>query len=190
MMSDDDKEILESLRYRRNEGYDHAASARRANGIRSFILMSKEEREKHIADRKHAYKIYGQGTPEERLAYYRSHGLVNCDDYPGGDKQFELDVLSGAQRDESIYYGDMKNEDAYIIKTIQDGRFKLDDDFRIHFTMRPHVMLAVYDALDVRMNYLGGPVQLREDILSGRYGMDQEQSADDGDGECRCLFVR
>lgn len=34
-------------------------------------------------------------TNEERLAYYRAHGLDACDDYPGGDAGFEADVLSG-----------------------------------------------------------------------------------------------
>ena len=31
-------------------------------------------------------------TNAERLAYYRAHGLTCCDDYPGGDEQFERAV--------------------------------------------------------------------------------------------------
>ena len=31
-------------------------------------------------------------SAKDRLAYYRSHGLDNCADYPGGDEAFERDV--------------------------------------------------------------------------------------------------
>ena len=41
---------------------------------------------------------------EERLAYYRSHGLTDCSDYPGGDAAFERDVLAGDQRPILSFY--------------------------------------------------------------------------------------
>lgn len=69
---------------------------------------------------------------EERLEYYRTHGLVRCDDYPGGDAQFEADVLSGAFYDK---YGEMEEpprEDAYIIVQIENGKFKPDTRFFLY----------------------------------------------------------
>ena len=81
---------------------------------------------------------------EERLAYYRSHGLTDCSDYPGGDSAFVRDVLAGDQREEHrLFTFDLKREDAYIYKCIEDGRFKIDWDFRHHFHMHPKLILIV-----------------------------------------------
>lgn len=70
---------------------------------------------------------------EDRLAYYRSHGLDKCDDYPGGDSQFEADVLSGlyhnTHEDRDVA---PKREDAYIIARLNDGRFQVDPNFGLH----------------------------------------------------------
>lgn len=68
-------------------------------------------------------------TAVERLAYYRSHGLTGCDDYPGGDSRFEADVLSGAFHDEYGVMADAPKEDAYIVRKLLDGTFLLDFKF-------------------------------------------------------------
>ena len=94
---------------------------------------------------------------EERLAYYRSHGLTDCSDYPGGDSAFEKDVLAGDQREEHrLFTFDMKREDTYIYKCIEDGRFKIDWDFRRHFYMHPKLILLVentYEKIYLCMNH-------------------------------------
>ena len=69
-------------------------------------------------------------TNEERLAYYRAHGLVHCDDYPGGDAQFEADVLSGAYHDEDGDMDEAPREDAYVISKMLDGTFLFERMFR------------------------------------------------------------
>lgn len=69
-------------------------------------------------------------TNEERLAYYRTHGLVSCDDYPGGDAQFEADVLSGAYHDEDGDMDEPPREDAYIIGKMLDGTFLFEKAFK------------------------------------------------------------
>lgn len=118
-------------------------------------------------------------TPEERLAYYRSHGLVHCGDYPGGDKQFERDVLSGEQRDEGIYYGGLKHEDAYVIQAMKDKRFVPDHEFIIRFNVRPHVKLAYWDYVGFRgdavvsFDYPGGYERFRKDVLGCEYGLNR-----------------
>ena len=81
---------------------------------------------------------------EKRLAYYRSHGLVNCNDYPGGDAAFARDVLAGDQRDENCPFTfELKREDAYICKCLKNLRFLPDLDFSRHCHMHPKVVLAV-----------------------------------------------
>ena len=69
-------------------------------------------------------------TNEERLAYYRARGLGRCDDYPGGDAQFEADVLSGAYHDEDGDMDDVPREDAYVISKMLDGTFLFERMFR------------------------------------------------------------
>lgn len=72
-------------------------------------------------------------SDEERLAYYRSHGLDRCDDYPGGDAQFEADVLSGLYHNSpDDWEDDPKKEDAYVIARLEDGRFQVDLGFIRH----------------------------------------------------------
>lgn len=69
-------------------------------------------------------------TNEQRLAYYRSHGLDRCDDYPGGDAQFEEDVLSGEFHANEWSDDPLKREDEYIVKCMYNGRFRFGIDFR------------------------------------------------------------
>lgn len=68
-------------------------------------------------------------TNEERLAYYRAHGLDCCDDYPGGDAAFAADVLSGEYHDENGVMAEPPREDAYIISKMRSGRFKFTREF-------------------------------------------------------------
>lgn len=65
----------------------------------------------------------------ERLAYYRSHGLDRCDDYPGGDAAFEMDVLSGLYHCHGFPGGSPGREDAYVLARMADGRFRFDGGF-------------------------------------------------------------
>lgn len=76
---------------------------------------------------------------KERLAYYRSHGLADCSDYPGGDAAFKRDVLAGDQRQEKDFTFNTKREDTYILKCLKDGRFKPDVDFTRSFSTHPKV---------------------------------------------------
>lgn len=55
---------------------------------------------------------------KERLAYYRSHGLTDCSDYPGGDAAFKRDVLAGDQRQEKDFTFETKHEDTYIPESV------------------------------------------------------------------------
>ena len=114
-------------------------------------------------------------TAADRLAYYRSHGLSDCSDYPGGDAQFASDVLSGAQRDEdSAAMGPLGNEDAYVISMMEDGKFAYDADF-VRFPCRPEVLLAYYEngaRCHVHLPphiYPGGLPRFRLDVGSGEY---------------------
>lgn len=68
-------------------------------------------------------------TNEERLAYYRAHGLNRCNDYPGGDAAFEADVLSGVYHDEDGVMKDLPREDAYVVARMEDGRFTFTREF-------------------------------------------------------------
>lgn len=106
---------------------------------------------------------------EKRLAYYRSHGLTDCSDYPGGDAAFERDVLAGDQREERRPFTfDLKREDAYICKCLKDGRFRADLDFRGHFYMHPKVVLALEDFYTHVLGYMiqGPSPDYAEKIMS------------------------
>lgn len=83
-------------------------------------------------------------TNEERLAYYRIHGLDRCDDYPGGDAAFEADVLSGKYHDENGTWPEPGREDAYVIARMEDGRFKFTREFR-RYGWSPFVFRAFLD---------------------------------------------
>lgn len=116
-------------------------------------------------------------TGVDRLAYYRSHGLGRCDDYPGGDAQFEADVLSGEQRIEDVTLEPLGREDAYIIDRMKDGRFCYDWAFG-DFRMRPEVDLAYMmnagkNGFTAQVSYsFTTPVQYMKDVLSGKYARD------------------
>lgn len=134
--------------------------------IEQFFTMSSDEREAYM--RKHVYPhlTTPSSDAKERLAYYRSHGLDCCDDYPGGDAAFERDVLAGDQREEREYNFELKREDAYIMKCMENGKFKFDDKFCFGFYHHPKVRLELYERLDVRLDCPGGPLKFREDVLS------------------------
>ena len=113
-----------------------------SDDLKKIFSMSPEELDAHYKKLREKEEANFWGS-KERLAYYRSHGLSDCSDYPGGDAAFERDVLSGDQREEHrLYNFDLKREDAYICKCLGDGRFKVDLDFRRHFHMHPKVILA------------------------------------------------
>jgi len=105
---------------------------------------------------------------EERLAYYRSHGLTDCSDYPGGDAAFERDVLAGNQREERHPFTFiLKREDEYIYKCIEDGRFKIDWDFRHHFHMHPKLILIVENTYEkIYFGMFHRPPEYEKSILS------------------------
>lgn len=106
---------------------------------------------------------------EKRLAYYRSHGLVNCNDYPGGDAAFARDVLAGDQREENCPFTfELKREDAYICKCLKNLRFLPDLDFRRHCYMHPKVVLAVEYVYTYVCGYTiqGPPPDYAEKIMS------------------------
>lgn len=96
------------------------------------------QRRHRLRDLLKRHEKYYKG-PKERLAYYRSHGLTDCSDYPGGDAAFERDVLAGDQRQEKVFTFETKREDTFIIKCLKDGRFKPDADFSRLFPMHPKV---------------------------------------------------
>lgn len=112
-------------------------------------------------------------TNEERLQYYRTHGLDKCDDYPGGDAQFKQDVLSGQFHDQFVTETPMKREDQYIHDCMRTGRLKFKRDITEHIH-HPMLMLAYYETahlngLFVHHTYPGGPEQYKKDVLSGKY---------------------
>ena len=114
-----------------------------SDGIRKILNMSPEELDEYHKKSVAEVESNFFGS-EERLAYYRSHGLSDCSDYPGGDAAFERDVLAGNQREERHPFTFiLKREDEYIYKCIEDGRFKIDWDFRHHFHMHPKLILIV-----------------------------------------------
>lgn len=117
-----------------------------SSNTKRILSMSDEELDSHYKKLREEDESKFLGS-DERLAYYRSHGLTNCSDYPGGDAAFVRDVLSGDQREEHRpFMFDMKQEDSYICRCIECGRFKIDLDFRMHFRMHPKVILTVESA--------------------------------------------
>lgn len=139
-----------------------------SDGIRKILAMSEEELDVHHKKVVAEIEANFFGS-EERLAYYRSHGLTDCSDYPGGDAAFERDVLAGDQREEHcLFTFELKREDAYICKCLKDGRFRADLDFRSHFYMHPKVVLALEDFYTHVLGYMiqGPPPEYSEKIMS------------------------
>lgn len=122
-----------------------------------LIRISKRTFEEEVCDHPE-WKVENSSRfkgSEVRLAYYRSHGLDNCSDYPGGDEAFERDVLSGKQRDESTSFSfDMKQEDAYIYKCLENGRFVPEFDFYHMFYLHPKVRFICYEVLSMVYGFL------------------------------------
>ena len=117
-----------------------------SDDLKKIFSISPEELDAHYKKLRAKEEADFWGS-KERLAYYRSHGLSDCSDYPGGDAAFVRDVLSGDQREEHRPFTfDMKQEDAYICRCIECGRFKIDLDFRMHFRMHPKVIVTVESA--------------------------------------------
>ena len=151
---------------------------------RSLSHTSEEERKVRVARIKERMEQFENGTyvPKkphlrpgtERLAYYRSHGLTDCSDYPGGDAQFEKDVLSGEYRHEKPVLEPIGREDAYIIKCLKTGRLKVDWAEFWKYGVRPEVDIAARDSCggcvihrssDPSYTY----AKYREEVLSGEY---------------------
>lgn len=140
--------------------HERLADARKrikvSNEERRILSMSDEELDEYHKKSVAEIEANFWGS-EKRLAYYRSHGLTDCSDYPGGDAAFERDVLAGDQREERHPFTfALKREDAYIYKCIEDGRFEIDWDFRSHFYMHPKLILIVehtYARVYMCMNY-------------------------------------
>ena len=142
--------------------FDRRQSKRDAEHLRWIMSMSPEERRKRSDDIIAEAESHYKGS-KERLAYYRSHGLSDCSDYPGGDRAFERDVLSGEQREEKGFHFEFKNEDAYIYKCIENGRFKVDREFGLSFHIHPRIQLLADDVLGFVSQ---GPYNYRQRILS------------------------
>ena len=112
-------------------------------------------------------------TNEERLAYYRAHGLVDCDDYPGGDSKFEQDVLSGAYHAWVATDEPMSQEDAYVCSAAYSGKFRFDVKFPEYFR-HPRLFLAYFEnagknGVLVDFVYPGGPAMLKYDIEHNQF---------------------
>ena len=108
-----------------------------------IMSLRKTPEEMAAIDAKHNARFK---SAKDRLAYYRSHGLDNCADYPGGDEAFERDVLSGDKREECMVFSfDMKSEDDYICKCLQSGRFVPETDFTHHFKLHPKIQAICRD---------------------------------------------
>lgn len=113
-------------------------------------------------------------TNADRLAYYRSHGLTDCRDYPGGDAQFEKDVLSGEHRHASVTLEPLGREDAYIIKCIRNKRLDVADCGLYQYGVRPEVDVAIMDVTGMIRVY-SSPTPYndyaiyRNEVLSGEY---------------------
>ena len=151
--------------------HERLANARKrikvSDNQKRILAMSDEELDAH--HKKVVAKIEANFLgSEERLAYYRSHGLTDCSDYPGGDAAFERDVLAGNQREERHPFTfDMKREDTYIYKCIEDGRFKIDWDFRRHFYMHPKLILIVENTYEkIYFGMFHRPPEYEKSILS------------------------
>lgn len=153
------KEWNEEMRLFAKDGAARAKEILKRDLSESFVSTTMEKPISH--------------TNEERLRYYRTHGLDNCDDYPGGDNQFEQDVLSGRYHDNLSTDRLPSREDAYIVDKMNDGTFKFSVDFEEYFG-HPQVMLAYHENcgrnhFSIMRNYPGGPMQLHEDVMSGEY---------------------
>lgn len=96
--------------------------------------------------------------PRARLAYYRAHGLTNCDGYPGGDAAFVRDVLSGEHRDSGFCEAPLKREDYYVLKYMLDGRFVPDFDFFWEFHPRACMehLFCFRHGIQIQINLLPG----------------------------------
>lgn len=139
-----------------------------SDSIRKILAMSPEELDEYHKKSVAEVEANFWGS-EERLAYYRSHGLTDCSDYPGGDSAFVRDVLAGDQREEHHPFTfNLKREDDYICKCLKDGRFRADLDFRSHFYMHPKVVLALEDFYTHVLGYMiqGPPPDYAEKIMS------------------------
>lgn len=135
--------------------------------------------------RDRSHEVLTRPANQDRLRYYRSHGLDSCDDYPGGDTVFESDVLSGAHHDVRVELGEPKREDAYVLEAIKSGRLRYDGKLQ-RYLAHPLLILAFYESMSrnhfrVRCMYRGGLFQLREDILSGSYAKSAVMGRRDGD---------
>lgn len=97
---------------------DHEASIREWDGMLDAAL--------HAGLDEIRSKRRDVPSNEERLAYYRSHGLAECADYPGGDAAFAADVLAG---DPDPRDRESRKEDGYVVARMDDGRFAFDKDF-------------------------------------------------------------
>ena len=76
-------------------------------------------------------KQFTPPTNQERLDFYRSHGLVKCNNYPGGDEQFEKDVLSGEFHETKFNRNDfsqLKKEDLYILHAMLSDTIQFDTE--------------------------------------------------------------
>ena len=120
--------------------YDDICPHLNENWVR-FCNLTPEEQEREYGSIRAKYEIYFRGS-EKRFVYYRLHGLDDCSDYPGGDKAFVRDVLSGEQREERDFSFDMKREDAYIFECMENGRFVPDTDFLFGFRLHPKVKVT------------------------------------------------
>lgn len=139
-----------------------------SDDAKRIFAMREEELDAHCKKLREKEESNFWGS-KERLAYYRSHGLSNCSDYPGGDAAFERDVLAGDQREEHLLFTfNLKREDAYICKCLENGRFQVDLDFRRHFYMHPKVVLAVEYVYTYVCGYTiqGPPPDYAEKIMS------------------------
>ena len=139
-----------------------------------------QKRREWEAEQREAYRKAHRWTDEDRLKYYREHGLTCCDDYPGGDTQFESDVLSGEFHARVITDQPMMREDQYVHDKILDGTLKCTMDLVRHLH-HPVLKLAFFDmgatngtpllqeSSDVRHRYHGNLGLYREEVLSGEY---------------------
>ena len=122
---------------------------------------------------------HGTPTNKDRLDYYRTHGLSDCKDYPGGDTQFQLDVLSGQFHDSTVTDTPMKKEDQYIQTKMYSGLLKFGPEFN-KYIRHPMLILAYYENANknnftITDGYPGGPIALRIAVLSGQYAKERMQ---------------
>ena len=118
-------------------------------------------------------RVFAVHTNEERLAYYRAHGMTDCDDYPGGDSQFELDVLSGVYHASEAIDGPMLCEDEYVCQAAHSGKLKFDVKF-LEYVRHPRLFLAYCEnagknGVWIDFIYPGGPAMLKYDIEHNQF---------------------